>query len=80
MVETIFPQMRRAYVKFCWSAEEFFLFRYEKLTDKQRAEFCPEFDHNAFCLSINKWKIAQDFRDKWKTYLRFKPFFKESVS
>ena len=75
-VNTIMPQMRRAYVKFRWSADEFFLFKYEQLTDKQRAEFCPEFDHNAFCLSVNNWHIAQDFRDKWKTYLRFRPFFK----
>lgn len=74
--KSILPHMRRAYTKFHWNAEEFFLFQYEKLTDEQRYDFCPEFDHNVFCLTVNNWEIAQDFRDKWKTYLRLKTFFK----
>lgn len=74
--KVLLSQMRRAYIKFRWNADEFFLFQYEKLTDAQRSEFCPEFDHNTFCLKVNNWDIAQDFRDKWKTYLRFRPFFK----
>lgn len=72
----LLPLMRRAYTKFRWNAEEFFLFKYEQLNDKERSEFCPEFDHNIFCLKVNNFKTAKDFRDKMKTYIRFKPFFK----
>ena len=72
------PLIKEAYVKYRWNIEEFFLFGYEQLTDEQRKEFCPEYDHNAFCLKVNNWATARIFRDKRATYLKFKDFFNRS--
>ena len=72
----LLPKMRRAYVKFHWNADEFFLFKYEALDDEQRKAFCPEYDHNIFCLRVNDFSVARIFRNKWATYQKFKPFFK----
>ena len=75
-IDSILPQMRRAFTRFHWNAEEFFLFNYESLNDEQRHSFCPEYDHNIFCLKVNDYSVARIFRDKWATYRHLKEYFK----
>ena len=74
--DAILPQMRRAFVKYHWNAEEFFLFGYERLSEEQKLSFCPEYDHNVFCLRVNDYSVAKIFRDKYATYQLFKDYFK----
>lgn len=74
--EKLLPLIRQAYTKFHWNVDEFFLFKYESLSDEQRLNFCPEYDHNIFCLRVNNWRTAKVFRNKLATYNLFKSFFK----
>lgn len=74
--DSLLPLMKEAYVKYHWNSEEFFMWHFEKLTDAERREYIPEYDHNIFCLRVNNFETAKLFRDKWTTYQRFGKYFK----
>lgn len=74
--DSLLPLMKEAYVKYHWNSEEFFMWHFEKLTDAERREYIPEYDHNIFCLRVNNFETAKLFRDKWTTYQRFEKYFK----
>ena len=77
--QEILKHMKRAWVKFHWSAEEYFLYGYEKLTDQERAQYLSDFDRSCFCTRVNDQGKSEIFRRKWKTYEVFKPYFKREA-
>lgn len=77
-LEKLMPLIKKAYIKYRWNIEEFFMWDFEHLTKKEILAYCPEYDHNIFVLTVNNFETAKLFRDKYTTYKRFAKYFKRS--
>lgn len=71
--------MKRAFINYRWEFDEFFLFNFEKIDEKKKKSFVPEYDKNIFTDLINSRKEADVFLDKWTTYEYFKKYFRRDV-
>lgn len=77
-LDKLMPLIKKAYIKYRWNIEEFFMWDFEHLTQSEVLAYCPEFDHNIFVLTVNNFATAKLFRDKWSTYKRFAKYFKRA--
>lgn len=71
--------MKSAKVNYRWNFEEYFLFDYENLSDKERLEFVSEYEMCVFSDMVNDAKQANVLHDKIETYKKFKKFFKRDA-
>ena len=77
-LDKLMPLIKKAYIKYRWNIEEFFMWDFEHLTNAEILAYCPEFDHNIFVLTVNNFETAKLFRDKYATYKRFAKYFKRA--
>lgn len=71
--------MLEAVVKYHWDFREFFYFDYQHLTDEERKNFVPEYEKNVFCSKVNDPEQAAIFYNKWKTYCKFKKYYRRDA-
>lgn len=71
--------MKEAWVKYFWDFKEFFLFHFETSDEEKRKAYVPEFEKMLFCSIINENDEAQILSDKWKTYCKFKKYYRRDV-
>lgn len=72
---SLYLKVRSCHRKYGWYPNEYFLYNYEKLSDKERASFVSEIEHSIFADSVNSIKVKKLLADKWKTYVFYKKFF-----
>lgn len=75
----LLTSIKEAWVRYHWSFEEYFYFKYYELNDKERRSFVPEYEKNIFCDKANDHNQDMIFHDKWKTYCSFQNYFKRDV-
>lgn len=71
--------IKEAWIKYHWSFEEYFYFKYSELNDREKRSFVPEYEKNIFCDKANDHNQDMIFHNKWKTYCKFQKFFKRDV-
>lgn len=71
--------IKKAWVKYHWNFEEFYMYGYKKYSPEKIASFVPEYEKNVFCDYANNHVSDMVFHDKWETYQRFQPFFKRDA-
>lgn len=71
--------MRKAFIKYHWELDEFFLFHFETINEEQRRSFVPEYEKNMFAELINNKKVSDIFLDKWTTYKYFSKYLGRDV-
>lgn len=75
----LYHGMREAWVKYRWNFEEFFLFRYEHISDDERKAFVSEYEKNVFSDRVNESAQASILHSKVETYNAFKKYFGRDV-
>ncbi len=65
--------------KYHISPLEYFLYDFEKRSDSERWEFCPNIDFKNSFLYLNKWSQRRYFSQKSKTAEKFAKYFKRPV-
>lgn len=75
----IYSAMKEAWVKYCWDFKEFFLFRYESLSDEERKEFITSSEVDGFCRKVNDPSQINILSNKIETYRTFKSHFKRDA-
>jgi hypothetical protein len=58
---------------------EYFYFGFESLSDIGRKEYISDSEVLQICNQITRPEIAISFRDKYKAYLKFKPFYRRTI-
>ncbi len=59
--------------------DEYFLFRLWEKTEKEISEIIPDHQHNYYHVKLNSAFTASIFNDKYKTYVKYKPYYKRNV-
>ncbi len=59
--------------------EEYFMFRFSRLSHSARCEFVPEKEQLALCRRITSDFARKTFWDKWETYQIFREFYHRDV-
>lgn len=77
--QRIYAAMKEAWVKYGWDFDEFFLFRYERLTDEERKEFITSSEIDEFCRKVNDPSQIKILSNKIETYRTFKNHFRRDV-
>lgn len=68
-------EMAKAYRKYGWYPDEFFLYHYENLTDEERHSIIGEKEHGVIAEIMNDKECARILSDKWDTYCQLKTYF-----
>lgn len=58
---------------------EYFMFQFYRLNHKAKTEFVTEYEKIAACRSLSPAETREIFRNKWKAYQRFAPFYKRDA-
>lgn len=75
----ILNDMKYAMVNYQWEFDEFFLYNFKKLTHQERKSFVCEFEKNIFCDQVNEDSCQEIFDNKWKTFKKFRKFYKRDA-
>lgn len=65
--------------KYNWGADEFFLYKYESLTDAEKDSIVSEIAHSRFAESVNALSAMRLLADKWETFKYYGKFFRREA-
>lgn len=72
---TLFMKVRSCHRKYGWEPDEYFLYKYESLSDGERQSFVSEKEHVTFSEKVNPKGVREILSDKWKTYEAYREYF-----
>lgn len=75
----LMPRLCQAYFNYAWEPGDYFNFRYEDKTKEERESFIATKEHMRMVYFFNSKSEIVFLQDKWKTYSRYKDFFKREV-
>ena len=76
---SLYLKVRSCHHELGWSTDEFFQYKYDKLTAEERQDFISEVTHIKFAESVNSRSVIQILSDKWKTFEYYNKFFRREA-
>lgn len=70
-----FKKVKEAHENYGWMPDEYYLYHYDKLTDRDRKSFISEQEHVDVADFLNTTNARRILGDKWETYLEYNLFF-----
>ena len=72
---SLYLKIRTCHRKYGWYPNEYFLYNYESLSEKERESFVSEIEHVRFAKTVNSLAIRKLLSNKWRTFDFYKRFF-----
>lgn len=72
-------KMSYAYIRYGWWFDEYFMYHFNRLSDKGRKEFVPDLQKDYFCDIANTSEIHERFANKGVTYRYFANYYHRDV-
>ncbi len=61
------------------SIEDYYVYGFDKLNDKGRREYITDIGAYNYFRVFNKSIFLETFRNKYQTYIKYKPYFKRDI-
>ena len=68
-----------AYVRYGWNLDEYFMFRFSRLSHKGRQEFVSETQREYLCKTVNPQAMHRIFTNKGETYRHFLKYYQRDA-
>lgn len=75
----VFPKIRKAYFDYAWEPFEYYQFNFEGKSKEEIESYVATKEHIKMVYFFNPTNEITFLQDKWKTYTRYKDFFKREV-